>query len=153
MALDIHALEISDCSRAAQIVAANDLWVSRYRYPPEKAESDLKASLGAGDLILGAYNTALIGFAWILPRGAFGGYPYLRLLAIAPEAHGQGAGAQLLEAAAARLKGVRQFFLLVSDFNERAQRFYRRQGFAQVGTIPDFALDGVAEQVWVKRLD
>ena len=149
---EIRSLSPLECPAAAAIIASNELWQSRYPYPAERATGDLQAALQAGDLVLGAFTPTLAGFAWVMPRGAFGRYPYLRLLAVSSDSHGGGAGAALLGAAEARFAGERQFFLMVSEFNERAQRFYQRQGYSYRGTVPDYARDGIAEQLWSKRL-
>ncbi|MHB8420501.1 MAG: GNAT family N-acetyltransferase, partial [Myxococcales bacterium] len=84
------------------------------------------------------------GLAWVLRRGTFGRSPYLKLLAVAEGSRGQGVGAALLAAAEAVGGGLT---LLVSDFNTAAQAFYRRQGYAQVGALPDFVLPGVTELI------
>jgi ribosomal protein S18 acetylase RimI-like enzyme len=150
--LEIKPLAESDCAAAAAIVVANPLWTERYRYPEEKVLGELREALARGDLILGAYGLELAGFAWVIPRGAFGRYPYLRLLAVSPAAQSRGLGAQLLKAAEQQCAGARQLLLMVSDFNQGAQRFYQRCGYQQVGSCPDYALDGIAEQIWMKRL-
>lgn len=53
-----------------------------------------------------------------------------------PDAHGTGAAAALVEAvvAEAAARGVRSVWLGVNQQNERAQRFYAKNGFAVVGT-------------------
>jgi len=149
----LRELSVVDCSAAGLIVAAHPLWNERYRYPAERAAADLAEALARGDLVLGAYDPALLGFAWVIPRGAFGRFPYLRLLAVAPGALGGGLGARLLDAAEDRFRATaRQMLLMVSDFNDAAQRFYARRGYRQVGSLSDFVEDGIAEQLWIKRL-
>ena len=160
----IAPLERAQCEEAGRIVASNPLWADRYRYPAERARADLDEALARGDLVLGAAHGALVpgatpgpagelvGFAWVLPKGAFGRYPYLRLIAVSAGAQGGGAGQRLLAEVEARVRPSRQLLLMVSDFNEGAQRFYARNGYAQVGSCPDFLVDGIAEQIWMKRL-
>ena len=170
----LRPLAPADSAAAGDIVAANPLWNARYDYPAAKASADVAEALARGDLVIGAYGSAagteggssgteggssgveagLLGFAWVLPRGAFGRFPYLRLLAVSPKAQGSGLGAALLAAAEEpwRKAGERQMLLMVSDFNEGAQRFYRAHGYIQVGSCPDFLREGIAEQVWIKRL-
>ena len=47
----------------------------------------------------------------------------------------------------------RHFFLCVSSFNTRAQQFYWRQGFRQVGVLADYVIDGASERLMYKRVD
>ena len=95
---------------------------------------------------------ALVGMSWFLPRGVFGTGGYLRTLAVAPEAQGQGVGVLLLEdfeAGCSQPSGG--WFLLTSDFNEGAQRFYRRHGYSEVGRMPPgFASPRIAEVIFWK---
>jgi ribosomal protein S18 acetylase RimI-like enzyme len=45
-----------------------------------------------------------------------------------------------------------QLFLLVSDFNLDAQKFYKRNGYEHIGTIPAYVLPDVAELIYHKRI-
>jgi len=42
-------------------------------------------------------------------------------------------------------------FLLVSDFNKRAQKFYKNLGYMEVGRIPDYIKEGITELIYFKR--
>jgi predicted GNAT family acetyltransferase len=46
---------------------------------------------------------------------------------------------------------TREIFLLVSDFNTDAQRFYARLGYHQVGALPDYVVRGVSELIFWKK--
>ena len=102
-------------------------------------------------LLLATDESGPVGVCWFLTRGTFGTGAYLRTLAIREDRHGSGLGAQLLaayEAGCGDPPGG--FFLLTSDFNEGAQRFYQRYGYHQVGQLPGFAAPGVTELVFWK---
>ena len=83
-----------------------------------------------------------------LPNGA-----YVHNLAVFPGHQGKGVGEALLHEAErqAREHGDRMF-LMVSDFNPRAQKFYERQGYEFLGAIPDCIAPGKAEHVMMKIL-
>jgi ribosomal protein S18 acetylase RimI-like enzyme len=63
----------------------------------------------------------------------------------------RGLGAELLAEVEARAES-RDLLLLVSDFNEGAQRFYRRMGYQQIGAIPGYVLPDVSELIFRKVL-
>jgi ribosomal protein S18 acetylase RimI-like enzyme len=128
--------------------------LARYGRTAELFAADLEGALARGDgLLAWDEGGAARGLAWYLGRGAFGLGGYLRLIAVAGAAQGAGAGAALLAAFEADVaRSSRHAFLLVSDFNEPAQRFYARHGYARVGAIPGLVLEGVAELVYWKRL-
>jgi GNAT superfamily N-acetyltransferase len=128
--------------------------MQRYGLTVASAISSLEAGLARGDWMLVADGDRLaIGFAWAMPSGAFGRSAYLRLIAVPVDMSGTGTGAQLLaeiERMAADVSN--DLFLLTSDFNEKAQRFYERHGYAQVGAISDYVVPGVTELMFRKRL-
>lgn len=69
---------------------------------------------------------------------------------VLPDAHGGAVSAALMAACVrdARRRGTRTMWLGVNQQNERAQRFYRKQGFAVRGT-KTFRLGGVIEDDYV----
>lgn len=138
-----------DLPACAALIAGTPLW-RRYGYGALRCAADLAAALEFGDALFCAEAQGRpVGIAWILPRGGFGRAPYLKLLAIAEGHRGAGLGASLLRAAEAVGHGA--LLLLVSDFNEAAHRFYLREGYVEVGALPDFALAGVTERILQKR--
>lgn len=151
--MELRPLRMADCEAAGAIVAANPIWRDRYNYQADACARDLLYATSHGDYVLGAFDKGLLGFAWLLPKGGFGRSPYLRLIAVAPSAQGGGVGARLLDEAEAHFaKSARHLFLMVSDFNTRAQQFYTQRGYAMVGQVPAFVLPDVAEQIWMKTL-
>jgi ribosomal protein S18 acetylase RimI-like enzyme len=71
---------------------------------------------------------------------------YLELLAVADWARGKGLGARLLShvetTVFARAKNL---FACVSDFNEQGRQFYKKQGYQEIGPMPNFLIPGSAE--------
>lgn len=63
---------------------------------------------------------------------------YVGQMALVSDSRGQGLGPQLLEfvTARARLRQVRRQFVAVLETNRAARRFWERQGFRQVLTVP-----------------
>jgi ribosomal protein S18 acetylase RimI-like enzyme len=128
--------------------------LQRYGRGADGLERDLRAGLARGDQLLvhdpGGGAGALV---WFLPSGTFGMGGYLRLLAVAPGGEGRGVGSELLRAfeeGAAGWSG--HAFLLVSDFNSGAQRFYERHGYAQVGRLPSLVRPDIDELLYWRRL-
>ena len=55
-------------------------------------------------------------------------------------------------AEAAILEGGPNVFLLVSEWNTRAQRFYERRGYRRIGDVPDYVRVGITEVLYRKTL-
>lgn len=126
----------------------------RYRREAGRIEADLRAARERGEGLLVADDRGrLAGLAWFLRSGTLGMGGYLKLLAVLGEAQGAGVGARLLAAwEAEAAPESRHAFLLVSDFNLGAQRFYERHGYVRCGALPGLVLPDVAELVYWKRL-
>jgi ribosomal protein S18 acetylase RimI-like enzyme len=130
------------------------LW-QRYRVSASTAQTQFEEGLRQQDIMLVSDTgpeTRACGFTWCLPRGAFGLSAYLRLIGVRQEQAGLGIGSTLL-AETERLAAAysRDLFLLVSDFNVDAQRFYRRHGYEHIGQIPGYVLPDVTELIFRKR--
>ena len=127
----------------------------RYRHTAASLAVDLQAGVARGESVLVAEDDDghPCGLAWFLPRGTFGLGGYLRLIAVAPDAHRRGVGGALLQAFEAAVgMQARHAFLLVSDFNRDAQRFYARHGYVEAGALPQLVLADVDERIYWKRL-
>lgn len=81
------------------------------------------------------------GLAVVRRQFLFG--DYLELLAVSPQQRGRGLGRVLLDHVEERtFVRANNLFACVSDFNADARRFYQRQGYEEVGTLPNLLIDG-----------
>jgi ribosomal protein S18 acetylase RimI-like enzyme len=123
-----------------------------YRLDASALTARFEGALERGEgLLLATGDRGPVGVCWFLTRGTFGTGAYLRTLAVSEAQQGSGLGARLLEAYEAGCGSPPGgYFLLTSDFNTGAQRFYQRHGYRQVGQLPDFAVPGVSELIFWK---
>ncbi len=146
----IRPLALADVPDIARWVAATPLW-QRYRATEASFAERLTNGLANGATIFVAERaSAVIGFVWLVARGAFNRSAYIQLIGVRPEARSGGVGRALMEFAEARAES-RDIFLLVSDFNTDAQKFYARLGYKQVGKLDDYVVEGIAELIFWKR--
>jgi ribosomal protein S18 acetylase RimI-like enzyme len=118
--------------------------------------------LGYRGQVLGRYlaRQARAGAVWIVRAGAraqpaegiivatdgflLGGF--IALLAVRPDSSGQGLGGRLVAHVETRVFARRRWLFVSCDADNRAAlRFYRRQGFARVGRMPDLVRAGRIE--------
>lgn len=144
----------SDIPHCAAIMAAAPLF-QRYNTTLESAAKRLTEALSENAVLFVAEEETghPLGFVWIVLNGAFARSGYIRVIGVAPDQQSKGIGARLLEAAEKFVaQHSRDLLLLCSDFNTEAQRFYERHGYERIGELSDYALDGVAEVIYRKRL-
>jgi len=150
----IRPMEATDIPVVVAWMLATPLW-QRYGVTAEGATRNFERARERGDWLLvgdiGAEQA--VGFAWCTPDGGFGRSPYLRLIGVRRDKSGVGLGGALLRTIEAKaIQQADHLLLLVSDFNETAQHFYRRLGYLQVGALPGYVLPDVAELIYYKRL-
>lgn len=147
----IRGLTAEDIPGVAAWVVTIPLW-QRYHLTADTLSQRLTAALNVDVLLTADSGDArAVGLAWGVPRGAFGRSAYLKMLGVHPAHAGMGIGARLL----VQLEGMvtsADLFLLASDFNTEAHRFYERQGYERIGAIPGYVLPDVTEFVFRKRL-
>jgi GNAT superfamily N-acetyltransferase len=139
-----------EAAALAAMLCAIDPW-RRLGFAPE----GMTRSFLADDDALARYAVEVGGVArgvlcvrhpWL--RG-----PYLQTIALDPGLQGAGLGGALLEWLEGRARAVsRNLWLLVTEFNTGARRFYARHGFVEIGPIPELIGEGVAEILMRKRL-
>lgn len=104
------------------------------------------------ELYIARHNGAARGFLLSRDRGIVYS-PYIASLAVSPDARGLGIGGRLLDFVEARARpSSKHIFLCVSSFNTRARALYERHGYAVVGELKDYIVDGVSEYLMSKRL-
>jgi ribosomal protein S18 acetylase RimI-like enzyme len=149
--IHIRPLAHTDIDEIARWVAATPLW-QRYHVTAEAFARRLRDGLANGATIFVAERAgAVLGFVWLVARGAFNRSAYIQLIGVRPDVRGGGVGRALMEFAEARADS-RELFLLVSDFNTEAQKFYTRLGYRQVGKLDDYVVQGVSELIFWKRV-
>ncbi len=150
-ALNIRLMTLADIPACAQWIAETPLW-QRYHVTEPSIGERLRAGLGGGATIYVAEHAGeVLGFLWLVERGAFARSDYVQLMGVRPSERGRGVGRALLELAESKSEAKgRALFLLVSDFNTDAQRFYQRLGFRAVGQLVDYVVPGVTELIYYK---
>lgn len=89
-------------------------------------------------------EATVAGFALVRPKFLIG--DYLELLVVAPAARGKGLGSALLShVEAVVFARVKNLFACVSDFNAEARRFYKKNGYQEIGPMPNLLIPGSAE--------
>jgi GNAT superfamily N-acetyltransferase len=149
----IRAMTLDDIPLIAAWMVTVPLW-QRYGVTFEKASANFERGLHSDDwLLVVEVDGTACGFAWAVPHGAFGRSPYLKQLGVHPDFGNAGLGGLLLAEVERRaLEIANDLFLLTSDFNVDAQRFYTRHGYQQLGAIPDYVINGLTELMFHKWL-
>ena len=150
--ITVRRAERSEATTLARLHEGHALF-RRYALETTALAESLAQALDAGDRAVTAVRSGdPIGFAWWSPRGAFSRSPYLRLLVVAAQAAGTGAGTALMEAVEREaFAQAADLFLLVTRDNAGARRFYERRGFEAVGELHGYVAPGVDEVVMRKR--
>jgi ribosomal protein S18 acetylase RimI-like enzyme len=141
--MTIRSYRDSDRAAVMAMLASSDPW-KKLGY----TEADLKKLFDPlpaereGFVIESGGTVA--GFSMVRPKFLMG--DYLELLVVAPAARGRGHGRALLQhletLVFARAKNL---FACVSDFNEEARVFYKKNGYQEIGPIPNLLISGSAE--------
>lgn len=152
----VRPMSMSDIDYVAEWLTEIPLW-QRYNLTRSKAQASLEQAFRQQEVLLVADSVAENGracaVAWCIPDGAFGRSAYLRMLGVRATHSGQGIGSVLMqEVEQIASQSSEELFLLVSDFNMGAQRFYQRRGFQHIGVIPRYILPDVDEMIYWKSL-
>jgi [ribosomal protein S18]-alanine N-acetyltransferase len=161
--IHIAAAAPDDYEWSARLMAASEPWITLGRDLAEcrtalaRPGSELFVAVGSltGHHVNADQTTAdqerPTGFILVAPYG-LAGSPYIASIAVAAETRGRDIGSELLRFAERHFAGREHLFLLVSSFNLRAERLYRRHGYALVGELKDYIVPGHSELILHKRL-
>lgn len=148
----IRPLMPTDIQPLATLMATTPLW-QRYGVTTASAVQRLQAGLvESATIVVAEINNTPAGFVWYVTHGAFQRGGYIMLIGVDNQMRSQGVGQALMHHAETQMfASVPAIFLLVSDFNQSAQRFYERLGYQQIGAIPDFVAPGITEFIFYKH--
>ncbi len=151
-AVMLRNLEVKDIASVAEFVAATPLW-QRYGVTANSFANRLTSGLNSGArIIIAERDSEILGFVWVAEKGAFARDLYIPLIGVHPTKRSHGVGALLLQHVENKMfDSPRDVFLLVSDFNEGAKHFYQKNGYAEVGRLPNYVLEGVSELIYWKK--
>ena len=80
-------------------------------------------------------------------------FSYLHIIVVKEEYRNKGIGKALLDYSEnIAYEMADKFFLVVADYNTDAKRFYERNGYQQVGEIPNLYRSGITEYLMAKNL-
>ena len=139
----IREMRAEDREPVIQILISSDPWK---RLGFIAADWDpIFVPLPAGrDTFVLEIDGTVSGIAILRRKFLFG--DYLELLGIAPSATGRGLGGRLLShVESLTFARAKNLFACVSDFNDAARAFYRKQGYKEIGPMPNFLIPGYAE--------
>ncbi|MBI5029846.1 MAG: GNAT family N-acetyltransferase [Chloroflexi bacterium] len=150
--ITIRLLAYADVADIASWVAATPLW-QRYGVTEESMSKRLRDGIAEGAKIFVAERADdVVGFIWLVERGAFSRSGYVQLIGVRPGERGHGVGRALMAFAEQNVFAQHcDLFLLVSDFNIDAQRFYQRLGYRESGKLEDYVVQGVNELIYWKQ--
>lgn len=91
-----------------------------------------------------------VGFSIFVTKGAFARSGYLKLLSVDPANQSKGTGRALMESLERDFLKPNGLFLLCTHTNTPARAFYEKNGYRQVGEIPDYLTPGLNEVLYYK---
>ena len=145
-----NELYLKDCRDAL----CRSILGERYFSSPGSAEDAILEGIRQENLYVALIGEECVGFTYIIPKGAFHSFPYLHIIAVKEEYRNKGIGKALLDFSEnITYKTADKFFLVVADYNPNAKRFYERNGYQQVGEIPNLYRPGVTEYMMAKDLN
>lgn len=132
-------------------VENSDLWDAYFKNNPTH-EAALEKMISKKQVYVATNkNDKCIGFMGIINNGCFHKFTYLATLAVKKNYRKKGIGEALVSKfETIGFKRADRVFILVSDFNKIAQKFYRKLGYKKVGNIPDLFKAGISENLLVK---
>lgn len=139
----------AEARRQADWIAASEPWRG-LGYSAEGLGRWMARMAREGRVRVAMADGAIAGVMVLQPEFLQG--PFITLLAVRPEAGGQGIGRALV--VAAERAGGRRWLYTSSDARNRAAgRFYARLGFARVGRLPGLIRPGRTEILWRKAVN
>jgi ribosomal protein S18 acetylase RimI-like enzyme len=147
--MQIRRAEPAMARRQAEWIVAIEPWLSMgFRAAPLGRWLSRRAR--AGCVLAALHERAVLGILVFQPDFLLG--TFIALLAVRPQAAGQGVGRALVERVEHATFAHRRWLYVSSDSsNLPAARFYRKLGFTRVARLPGLVCEGRVEILWRKK--
>lgn len=139
----IRSMTAEDRAAVIELLTDSDPW-KRLGYQAKDWDCYFTPLPSGRDSYVADRNGRVAGIAVVRQKFLIG--DYLELLGVADWARVQGVGRLLLTRVEADVFArAKNLFACVSDFNDPARRFYKKQGYQEIGPMPNFLIPGSAE--------
>ncbi|MDE3050785.1 MAG: GNAT family N-acetyltransferase [Nitrospirota bacterium] len=139
----VRPMTAEDRAAVIELLAGSDPW-KRLGYQAGDWDIYFTPLPQGRDSYVVDQNGNVAGIAIVRQKFLLG--DYLELLAVADWARGKGLGGKLLGHIEPIVFGrATNLFACVSDFNAQARAFYKKQGYQEIGPMPNFLIPGSAE--------
>lgn len=139
----VRSMAAEDRTSVMELLADSDPW-KKLGYQANDWDKYFTPLPDGRDSYVAVQNGRVAGIAVVRQKFLLG--DYLELLGVANWARKTGLGGRLLAhvetVVFARTKNL---FACVSDFNDHARNFYKKQGYQEIGPMPNFLIPGSAE--------
>ncbi len=151
MKIKIQIAKQDQARDCLQCIKHSELWDTYFK-TNATAENDIREMIAKKQIYAALNkNEKCIGFMGVINNGCFRNFSYLSLIAVKRRYRGKGIGRELIDKfEEIGFKKADRVFLLVSEFNTKAQSLYRQLGYKKVGKIPDLFKMGVSENILIK---
>ena len=139
---------LDDC----EIALSRSTLGEKYFSKEGSARQAVIEGLDQGTMYVALCDDECAGFYYLIPKGAFHGFPYLHIIAVKEEYRSRGIGGALMKHMEEQaFEYGNKVFLVVADFNPDGKRFYERIGYRQVGVLPSLYRPGITEYLMMKE--
>lgn len=128
----------AEARACAQIMATSEPWITLKRTYGDALKI---VANPLREVYVAVSKEEITGFIILQMEGTFTGY--IQTLAVRADWQGQGLGSRLIAFAEKRIFAEKpNAFICVSSFNKKAQKLYRRLGYAKIGVLKNFIVSG-----------
>jgi ribosomal-protein-alanine N-acetyltransferase len=139
----MRSMTADDRAAVIELLAGSDPW-KQLGYQTTDWDSYFTPLPPGRDSYVVEQDSRVAGIAIIRQKFLLG--DYLELFGVADRARGTGLGGRLLAHVETLVFArVNNLFACVSDFNDQGRRFYKKQGYQEIGPMPNFLVSGSAE--------
>ena len=139
----VRPMTAEDRSAVIELLASSDPW-KRLGYQANDWDQYFAPLPQGRDSYVVDQNGRVVGIVVVRRKFLLG--DYVELLGVADWVRGKGMGGLLLAyVEASAFERAQNLFACVSDFNDQARHFYKKQGYEEIGPMPNLLIPGSAE--------